>query len=281
MPRFLILALGLTLSAARADSPALPPTRIVSLSLCSDELLLALVDPSRIASLTWLSAEPAFSPVADRAANMPLNHGLAEEVIAAQPDLVLGMAFSATTALRLLQGAGHPVEVLPMPSSLEDSYALIERTGGLTGDTARAARLVAAMQHDVAASLDILSALPARRALFLSPNGLSYGSGTLRDDFLAQAGWTNVAAELGLNGPGHLPLESLLTADIDTVILTRPGRFDTWLSYPLQQHPAMQARLDKTPTMIIPDAWFQCAGPSLVQAWQALANFTVGEEGRL
>ena len=36
-----------------------PPTRIMSLKICTDELLMDLVPPSRIASLTFLSQEKA------------------------------------------------------------------------------------------------------------------------------------------------------------------------------------------------------------------------------
>jgi iron complex transport system substrate-binding protein len=109
------------------------------------------------------------------------------------------------------------------------------------------------------------------RALFLAPNGMSYGSYTLRDDFIEAIGWENVATSLGLNGPGVLPLETLLAADPDVVILDTPRDRDVWLANPLLQHPALQKSYADKPMIILPDAWFQCAGPSLVNAWQSLA----------
>lgn len=50
------MAAGLMLAAAAA-SPA-QPERIVSLNMCTDELVLRLADAGRIASVTWLSQDP-------------------------------------------------------------------------------------------------------------------------------------------------------------------------------------------------------------------------------
>src|SRR5262249_10027333 len=76
-------ALGPTVPAQAA------PQRIVSMNLCTDQLALMLVDRSRIVSISFLGADPAESPLAAMAKGVPINHGLAEEVIAQKPDLVL------------------------------------------------------------------------------------------------------------------------------------------------------------------------------------------------
>ena len=78
------LSLGCALIAAHAETPQ----RIVSLNICTDELLLRLVEPSRVASVTWLSRDPSLSNIAALAAAVPVNHGSAEEVIPSAPDLV-------------------------------------------------------------------------------------------------------------------------------------------------------------------------------------------------
>ena len=60
-----------------------------------DELLLRLADPRNVASVTWLARDPGSSNVADLAAEIPVNHGLAEEIIPLQPDLVIAGIYTA------------------------------------------------------------------------------------------------------------------------------------------------------------------------------------------
>ncbi|MEW8692284.1 MAG: hypothetical protein AB2535_14510, partial [Candidatus Thiodiazotropha endolucinida] len=45
-----------------------PPRRVVSVNLCSDQLLLMLADPQQVASVSYLSRDPDSSFVADAAA---------------------------------------------------------------------------------------------------------------------------------------------------------------------------------------------------------------------
>ncbi|NIQ93173.1 MAG: ABC transporter substrate-binding protein, partial [Desulfuromonadales bacterium] len=52
----------------------------VSLNLCADQLVLQLLERRRIASISFVGADPLYSPVAEEAAGIPLNHGQAEEV---------------------------------------------------------------------------------------------------------------------------------------------------------------------------------------------------------
>src|SRR4051794_17774416 len=68
------------------------PTRIMSATLASDEILLAMVDPSRLIGVTGNSADPAQSNVADAAKGIqykvptPVDP---EGLVAQKPDLVI------------------------------------------------------------------------------------------------------------------------------------------------------------------------------------------------
>ena len=50
---------------------ASPPSRIVSLTLPTDEILLSLVESGRLAAITTLSRDPAVSSAAEQAARVP------------------------------------------------------------------------------------------------------------------------------------------------------------------------------------------------------------------
>ena len=93
----LLLATGQGMAA-----PAAIPHRIMSLKICTDELLMDLAPPSRIASVTFLSRERAALKLWPQAAQIPVNHNSPEEVLATQPDLVLTDSFTSPQMRALL-----------------------------------------------------------------------------------------------------------------------------------------------------------------------------------
>ena len=70
------------------------PTRIVSMNVCTDQLLVELVDPERIASISYLAADARSLAIADRVQGLHLNHGAAEEIVALHPDLIVTSQFA-------------------------------------------------------------------------------------------------------------------------------------------------------------------------------------------
>ena len=64
-----------------ASGATLAQQRIASLNLCTDLMLLELVERERIVSLTYWAADPAMSYLAERAVGIPLNHSLVEEIV--------------------------------------------------------------------------------------------------------------------------------------------------------------------------------------------------------
>ncbi|RYZ94410.1 MAG: ABC transporter substrate-binding protein, partial [Moraxellaceae bacterium] len=116
-----------------ADTNQLKAQRIASINLCADALLLKLVDSNRINSLYYLSANPQFSAFAQQAQKYHLNHGLAEEIVPRNPDLIVAGEFSSADAKILLTQLGFHVEVLPLPRTLADITTHIRLFGRLTG----------------------------------------------------------------------------------------------------------------------------------------------------
>jgi hypothetical protein len=70
-------------------------------------LLLRLADRDQIAAVTHLAADPGQSYMSDRARGLGITNGLAEQVIALRPDLVLAGVFSARVTVRLLERLGR------------------------------------------------------------------------------------------------------------------------------------------------------------------------------
>ncbi|HET8901765.1 MAG TPA: ABC transporter substrate-binding protein, partial [Holophagaceae bacterium] len=100
------------------------PARVVSQTVGTDEMLMALADPGQIAALSAVSRNPDYSYDAARAAKFPqLAASDAEAILRFHPDLVLMASFSRPETVAQLRRAGVPVLVIDHFDTLEDTYA--------------------------------------------------------------------------------------------------------------------------------------------------------------
>lgn len=258
---------GVAATAQGADKPA----RIVSLNLCTDELVLRLAEPARIASVTWLSQDPRNANMAERARAVPANHGLVEQVLSYQPDLVVAGAFSTRATVGLLKRVGAPVREFGMPRSLAEMRAQIREMAALLGESARGEALIA----DVDARLATLAARrPSRppRAVVLRPNGFIVGRGSLVDEILTLAGLANIAAELGIESYGQIALEAVVLGKADILILNDTPDGPPSLAHEVLHHPVLTRLGERIRLVPLPSRLWTCAGPAVVDAIELLAR---------
>jgi len=233
-------------------TPAHAFTRVVSLNLCTDDLLIALA-PGKIVALSPLSRDPA---LAVRIGPYPTVHPDAEAVLHTDPDLILAAAYGATATVAILQARGLPVWRTQLPQDFPAIAAETLQLGALLGVSGRARALVAEMNRT-------LAAIPRRErgsALIFEARGYVDQPGTLGDAVLRAAGYRNQA------GRSRLDLESLVEAPPGLLVTVRRPAFPS-LATDLLDHPAL-ARLRRRsidPTLLI------CAGPWTAQAASALA----------
>ena len=76
----LVCILWMPAMAHAGEIPSPEPKRIVSINLCTDELLLRLVGPDRVAALTKFSADSEVSTVASQAKDLKRIQGGIEDV---------------------------------------------------------------------------------------------------------------------------------------------------------------------------------------------------------
>lgn len=275
LSRVLTTALSITLLLVFSPTTqASPPQRIVSLSLCTDLLLLTLIeDKNRIASISYLAADTNFSFLANETTGLTLNHAQAEEILLFKPDLILTTQFSAGATVSLLERLGHPVSTLGFPATIDDAYIQIRLVAKLVEEVKRGETLIQQMQNDIQQALaQTPSSVQGKSAVFYSSNGFSYGGSTLRNDFLKQFGLNNLAADLGMFGPGQLSLEALLAAQADYLIVTTTKPYTQQLAHPMLQHPALKQVFSDDKIITLSDTLFQCAGPSLSEAFNLMAQ---------
>lgn len=252
---------------ARADVGA-KPQRIVSLNLCTDQLVLLMADRTRIASLSFLVADPYSSTMPDAATGLYLNHGFVEEILPLKPDIVLAATFTARSTVSLLRRLGYRVEEIPPDISFDDVRSNIRRVADLIGEPERGAQLIADLDRE-------LSAIPGPSeprptvALYWA-NGYSSGAGTLADTVVQLAGFRNLAAASGAQGTIQLPLETLLSSQVDLLVLGSQRRGNA-LAYASARHPALRVAFAKMEHSGVADDMWVCGLPSIATAIAKLA----------
>lgn len=261
-----VLAAALAAGPAGADEPG--PQRVASLNLCADELLLRLLPPSRIASVTFLAADPASSTVADKVGGIALNRGLAEEVVPLAPDLVLTGAYTTRGAAAMLKRLGAPVLELGMPNTLDEVEAQIRTVAARLGVPEKGEAMVA----------EIMAGIPddpppgtPRSAVVLRPNGFTAGAGSLPDALMRRAGLDNIAGRIPTDRLGQLSVEDIVTAAPEVLILDMDADSPPSLARSLIQHPALKAVAANATIVPLPARLWSCPGPQLVEAFARLA----------
>jgi len=226
----LLVIVGRTAAAA-------PPQRIMSLKICTDELLLDLVPPSRIASVTFLSREKAGLKFWPQAANIPVNHGSAEEILSLHPDLILTDPFMAPSLRPLLAKTGATIVEVPPAENFEQIRAVTRMVAKAVGEEARGEALIARMD----AELQSLAAHRPKKMLTVAgwgTGGYVPGRGGLFDAMLTEAGARNV--ERGAFG--YYDVESLLAANPDALVYGDTYSGTASLRTDQDQHPALMKR---------------------------------------
>ena len=242
-----------------ATSAIAAPQKIVSLNLCTDQLLMLLADPNQIASLSKIADDPNVSFLAEKSAGFKKNRGDAEEIFMNSPDLVVAGVYTEKATVQILQSLGVRVEIFPIEQNFEDIIENIKKMGLLVGHSDRAKRMI----DDFNVRLEELrSGIAERpRAAIYSANGYSTGTDTMSGQILKTAGYRNITEEVGMSFGGTLPLE--------TLVMLRPDLVITGKAYPghsrseeILKHPALRPFKTITQT----DAKWICGTPAVLDA---------------
>jgi iron complex transport system substrate-binding protein len=255
------------------------PARIVSLNLCIDDLVLRLAKPERIASVTWLSHDAGNSNIPEIARRFPKNHGLAEEIVPLDPDLVIAGAFSARIAVALLKRTRIPLAELGIPRSFAEIRQQIADVARLVGETQEGERLIGLMDARLGAIPPPSG--PRPRAIVLNPNGATVGQGTLVGEIMTLAGLHNVAAELGIESYGTVPLEHVVLNAVDILIVSSSRDGPPALATEILRHPVLATLADRVRIITVPSRLWNCGGPASVEAVELLRQAVVAfQRGR-
>ena len=265
---FLLTAIAGCLASGPNAAQAAELPRVVSMNLCTDQLLLLLADPEQILSLSRLATDPRSSSLAEQARAYPRNSGRAEEIFLADPDVLLAGRYSDKATLEMLRAMGLRIEQFEITTSLDQIPAQIRDMGEILGQRDRAERIASEVERDLASFQPLAADAPV--AAFYYPNGYSLGEGTLGSDIVTTAGFRNLTKELGMSGGGRLSLEQLVLEEPDILIST-PRYPGGSRSEDIMFHPAITKYAEDQKLIFSSSDWV-CGTPITLRAVNEVAQ---------
>lgn len=206
----------------------------MSINLCADQLLLALLPPQRISSVSWLARDASQSYFAAAAAMVPINYGTAEEVARQRPDVLIAGTYTTPATRALLRRVGNHMLELPPMNNFEEIRAGTRLVADAVGARVRAEQLLKRMDERLAWLAE--HPLPhAWRILVWNGNGTVPGPGSLYDAVLTNAGGYNAAADHVGSMYAQFDIETLLRHAPEVIVQSDPA-----FAYPGRHNDAAQ-----------------------------------------
>jgi iron complex transport system substrate-binding protein len=219
------------------------PMHIVSVSLASDEVLLAIVDHERITAVTSNALDEAQSNVAEIAKTIPNQLAKAdpEAIIALEPDLVIISVFTDAGVVKQLKEAGLTVFILSTFSSIKDIESNILLLGEVVGEENDAAELVNWMETKLATIADAVKDVEPITTVYYAPDGYSVGVSTTIDEVITRAGGENIVTKGEIKDAfPQLSDEFMVTQDPDVVLLAGFNSYAPGFVEKFNTNPAFQ-----------------------------------------
>jgi len=232
-----ILLLCLTGQGMAASSK---PQKILSLKICTDELLLDLALPERIAAVTFMSREPAALRHWPQGAKLPVHYGTAEEILRIKPDLILTDPFISPLMRQLLTRTGARIVEVPPAENFEQIRETTRLVARALGEEARGEALIVRMDADLRA-IDVRRPAKPIRVAEWGNGGFVPGGGGLFGTMLKTAGATSIE-----NGAmGFYDVEALIAANPDVLVYGDTYRGMATMRSDQNDHPALLRRYAK------------------------------------
>ncbi|MEM9380287.1 MAG: ABC transporter substrate-binding protein [Planctomycetota bacterium] len=258
--------------------PVAPYGRIVSLSTISDHLLLRLVEPERLVSITGYTRRD--HPGAWRFGARPSidASGQLEAVLGLRPDLVIVSKFADEAYMERIRERGIEVFDLGEMRGVETTRANIRALGALLDVRERARELERSYARDLQALDDAVPDDRMAPGIYLSVYGDAFFGATARTsyaDTLFYGGVRDIAAERGFAEWPQYSAEELLGLD-PPLIVTLRGMGEVLRSHAVLSR--LRACGPSGRIVEIDGAYNADVGLGIVDAAQAVQDLVHGEE---
>jgi iron complex transport system substrate-binding protein len=263
---FWVAMLALAFSCVGAPAANLP--RLVSMNVCTDQLVLALADPEQILGLSRFSRDGWQSKAGD-ISRYPVLSGGAEDILLIRPDIVVVSAFDKRSTRELLKAKGLHLAELAVPRTLDEARQQIREAGDITGHPDRAAAEIARLDAALARARRAVSERHFR-VLPLSRRGWVAGSDSFVGSLLAETGLRSAAGDLGFSFGGFASLEAIVNLRPDFIVVSQAGDTARDDGQAFLLHPALERFYPPEKRIVIPERMTECGGVLLADALDAL-----------
>jgi iron complex transport system substrate-binding protein len=258
MHKAMLMMLGSVLLPGAAPAlPAAPgPQHVMSLSMCTDDLLLELLPPERIASVSYYSRDPSNSYQWPQAAKVRVNFGTVEEVLAEKPDLVLAGTYTTPAARSLLKRLHWPLLEVPPAADFDEIRTVTRQVAHALQRDEVGEALIAKMDSTLQ---ELASTRPRQniRVAAWGEGGSIPGKGTMFDTILKAAGGVNIAESLDSGAYTSFDVEQLLLAHPDILAYASDVADTPGLNTDLARHPLI-LKLYSGRQVPYPSALYSC-----------------------
>jgi iron complex transport system substrate-binding protein len=263
---FLVAVMALVLTGSTATAATLP--RLVSMNVCTDQLLLTLADPDQILGLSRFSRD-GWQLKAGDLSRYPVLSGGAEEVLLIRPDIVVASAFDKRSTRELLKAKGLRLVELSVPRTLDEARQQIREVGDIIGHPDRAAAEIARLDAALARARRAVSERHYR-VLPLSRRGWVAGSDSFVGSLLGETGLRSAAGDLGFAFGGFASLEAIVNLRPDFIVVSQAGDTARDDGQAFLLHPALERFYPPEKRIVIPERMTECGGVLLADALDAL-----------
>lgn len=210
------------------------PKRILTMSMSTDEVMLGLVEPERMAAVNAMLDDPASSNVVElgKKVETKIRYPSVEEIASLQPDLVIIPDWGDLSRVAALRDLGIPVVVCKGPRNLQEVKETIKLLAQAAGEPQRGDVLLQKMDEKLAEIAAETAKIPAeeRRSVVLISLMKGYGgAGCCFDEACQLAGVVNGRAAAGIQNGEEMSKEKLVEINPDILFLptyNNHGKFD-------------------------------------------------------
>ncbi|HMB72129.1 MAG TPA: ABC transporter substrate-binding protein [Gammaproteobacteria bacterium] len=265
MARAIILLIGCTLVSAGRSAPS-----VVSINLCTDQLVLNVASAEQILSLSWLAADEDESMMAERAGAYPRNYGSAEEVIRFAPDVVVAGLYSNPYTKSLLKRLGFTLVEIEPARSIADIERNLLRVGEAVERHAAALRTVQQMRNRIETLPQTTAS--SISAVVIRPGGYTIDRDSLARELLGLAGIHDSASDIGLDAWGSLSVETLLRTNPQLLIVSNYKLDTASLANAWLRHPAVVELSRTHSTVRLSASYWACGTPQSLESVDVLGR---------
>jgi iron complex transport system substrate-binding protein len=199
------------------------PSKIASISLCTDEILLSIADKNNILALSSLSDDEGISCVSKEASDIEIKlSSEVEKIVESSPDLIFVPDWSEAAFIEQLKDANITVFIYKTPGTISDVKELIQNIATTIDEKESGTELISWMDEktiSVDEKLKDLEDSEKVSVMSLDSSNYTYGKGTSFDEICEKAHVLNSASEAGMESWAEINKEKIIEINPELIIL--------------------------------------------------------------